>query len=283
MQVSRVILIGVLAIILNACGGGSSSTTPSTVASASNIAVDAGDNKRVVVNESILIEGSVETNDSSSLTYEWKKDEEVLATTQSFTFTPTEAGSYLLSFVVQDSDGISSVDNMIVIVTTQEINTDIPAISDTLISEYLTAVNKARTTEQDCGSKGIFPATTTVTWNTKLYYASYEHMQDLINSKTFAHTGSGTESDWSGYVLGKESTQVERVETYGYSWDRLGENLAGGDIINSIDKAIEAWVESDNHCENLMNPLFEEVGMVMINSEESLYVNYWGQNFGTPK
>jgi len=185
--------------------------------------------------------------------------------------------------VVEDSDGATSSDNMIVIVTTQEINVTIPSLAETLIAKYIDAVNKARTTEQDCGSKGIFAATTKVTWNEKLYKASYEHMQDLIASKTFEHEGSGTESDWSGYLLSKKSSQVERVESYGYSWERLGENLAGGASINSVDKAIEAWLKSDNHCENLMNPAFKEVGMVMLTDDNALYTNYWGQNFGTPK
>ena len=192
-------------------------------------------------------------------------------------------GTFLLSFVVQNSDGTFTIDSMRVIVTNEKIDTRIVSISEALIEEYLTAVNQARAKEQDCASKGKFRATTAVVWNEKLYKASYEHIQDLIASKTFEHEGSGTESDWAGYALGKKSTQVERVESYGYSWRGLGENLAGGQKIDTATKAVEAWLKSDEHCENLMNPLFEEMGMVMIYNEDSLYTNYWGQNFGTPK
>jgi len=289
---TRVILFWVLAILLNACGAGDTTISPTdSLADDSptsqdtplTIEVDAGVNKRVVINESVTIEGTIQIDESDDLTYEWREQEEVLATTKIFTFTPTVAGTYLLSFVVQNGDGVLSSDEMRVIVTNKEINTTIPKISDALISEYLTAVNKARTTQQDCGSKGLFSATTTLQWNEKLYKAAYEHMQDLISSETFSHDGSGTESDWSGYVLGKKSTQVERIESYGYNWQRLGENLAGGNSINTAEVAVEAWLESDNHCENLMNPLFNEVGMVMLTDENALYINYWGQNFGTQK
>lgn len=280
---TRGIFLGGLVVLLNACGGGTSTSSTSTDTEVSPITVEAGENQRVVVNKSITINGSVEADDTSNLTYEWRKDQEVLATTQSLTYIPTTPGTHLLSFVVEDSDGATSSDNMIVIVTTQEINVTIPSLPETLSIKYIDAVNKARTTEQDCGSKGIFAATTNVTWNEKLYKASYEHMQDLIASKTFAHDGSGTESDWSGYLRNKKSSQVERVESYGYSWERLGENLAGGDSIDSVDKAIESWLKSDNHCENLMNPAFKEVGMVMLTDDNALYTNYWGQNFGTSK
>ncbi|CAA6807068.1 MAG: SCP-like extracellular [uncultured Sulfurovum sp.] len=278
MNLSRVMLITTLTIIFNACGGGSGSSS-----SSSKPIVNAGTNKHVVVNESISITGTVKTDKEEALHYEWKENENTLATTKTFVYTPTEAGAYTLSFTVQNSEGVSTTDTMIVIVTTQEIDRNIPSLSEALKSDYLTAINRARTTEQDCRSKGVLPATTTVKWNEKLYKASYEHIQDLIATETFSHDGSGTESDWSGYALSKKSTQVERVQSYRYSWERLGENLAGGTIIDTAEKAVQSWIDSDNHCENLMNPLFTEVGMVQLSDENSLYTNYWGQNFGTAK
>lgn len=282
MQMFRYLLIGVLGVFLTSCG--SSENQAAVVAAATTtLTANAGVDKRAVVNESVTLVGSAEKANTTALSYEWKKDEKTLSTSKEFTYIPTEAGIHLLSFTVQESDGTTSTDNMIVIVTQQIIDTNIPDISNTTITSYLNAVNKVRTAQQDCGLKGVFPATTTVSWNEKLYKASYEHMQDLIASKTFAHSGSGTESDWSGYVLNKKSSQIERVESYAYSWERLGENLAGGASIDNIEKAVDAWIESDNHCENLMNPLFTEVGVALVKDEDALYVNYWGQNFGTPK
>jgi uncharacterized protein YkwD len=215
--------------------------------------------------------------------YLWKYKENTLATTRSFSYTPTSLGVDTLDFSVLYNDGLKVTDTLKIIVTTTELNVSIPAISDTLKSEYLTAINTARTSAQNCRSGGSFAATSSVIWNDKLYKASYEHSQDLIASKTFAHEGSGTESDWSGYALGKSSDLVERSEAYGYEWSRLGENLAGGTNINTAEEAIDSWLESDNHCANLMNPNFTEIGMAMIKDDNALYINYWSQNFGTPK
>jgi len=170
-----------------------------------------------------------------------------------------------------------------VVVTSNDINYTIPSISNKLKNEYLHAINTARAEQQDCGSEGIFEATSKVKWNDKLYKGAYEHAQDLIVSKTFAHAGSGTESDWTGYGLSKPSDLISRAEAYNYKWSRLGENLAGGTTMDTADKAVASWLESDHHCANLMNPYFEEVGMVMLDDENSLYTHYWGQNFGTGK
>ncbi|HHD75564.1 MAG TPA: hypothetical protein ENK95_01915 [Campylobacterales bacterium] len=283
MSQLHVFWVGALSILLNGCGGSETTQTTPQVSDSNQITVDAGLDKRTVVNQSIELEGSVSNSQSTAVSYEWKEGEQTLATTRIFSYLPTESGVHLLSFTAQNSDGSRNTDNMIVIVTTQVIDTNIPKMSNALISSYLNEINKARSQEQDCGTKGIFSATTSVSWNEKLYKASYEHIQDLIASETFSHDGSGTESDWTGYLLGKQSNQVERVESYGYSWQRLGENLAGGTKMDSAKAAIQAWLESDNHCENLMNPLFKEVGMVMLEDENALYTHYWGQNFGTPK
>ncbi|CAA6823648.1 MAG: SCP-like extracellular [uncultured Sulfurovum sp.] len=273
-------IMGTLVTVFTACG---SEERTNVAAATTSIQADAGVDQRVVINESITLVGKVENLENSELIYEWEEQGKILGTTQILTYLPTEVGTHLLSFTVQNSDGVSSTDNMIVIVTSQEINTSIPDISNTLKTEYLRAVNEARTQTQDCGSKGVFTATTVLSWNDKLYRAAYEHVQDLIASQTFSHDGSGTESDWSGYVLAKKSTQIERVENHGYSWERLGENLAGGAVIDNVEKAVQSWLESDNHCENLMNPLFKEMGISMLRDESSLYTHYWGQNFGTPK
>jgi uncharacterized protein YkwD len=278
----KVILIGMLLIGLHACGGGSSVEKTSSSVS-SDLTVNAGSDKSVMVNKSITIEGSIETDQQEGLSYVWKENNKILATTKTFIYTPTMIGVSRLSFIVQESDGSTHTDYMLVIVTEEENNREIPVLSEALKNEYLDATNKARVVSQDCGTKGMFSATTPIVWNEKLYHASYAHMQDLILSKTFSHDGSGTESDWAGHARNIKSTQVERVESHGYSWERLGENLAGGNMIGDAGEAVQAWLESDNHCANLMNPLFEEMGMVMLTDEDTLYVNYWGQNFGTPK
>ena len=285
MNSFRLTLFIIFGLFLTACGE-DKNLTPSAVESATNTAtieIDIGKDKRTSVNKTLVIDAESVPNNEDVSSYLWEYQGNTLATTRSFTYTPTQLGINTLDFSVLYNDGSKASDKINIIVTSIDIDVSIPTISEALKSEYLLAINQARTKAQDCHSRGTFPSTTNLTWNDKLYKASYEHSQDLIASKTFAHKGSGTESDWTGYTLGKSSDLVERSEAYGYDWSNLGENLAGGTTMDTAEKAVESWLLSDNHCENLMNPNFTEVGMAMLKDENSLYTHYWSQNFGTAK
>jgi len=282
MSYFRFILFSILGFLITACGGDEKSANKSSVTETGK-KVDVGEDKRVKVNEPITLTVKKILNIEKVSSYLWTYKENTLATTRSFSYTPTTLGVEALNFSVFYNDGKKITDTVNVIVTTKNININIPTISEALKTKYLEAVNKVRREPQDCRTAGSFPATIKLKWNDKLYQAGYEHMQDLIESKTFAHEGSGTESDWIGYVLGKKSDLVERAERHGYTWSRLGENLGGGTELNEVEEIVQEWLNSDYHCENLMNPNFTEVGMVMLKDEDSLYTHYWGQEFGTPK
>ena len=166
--------------------------------------------------------------------------------------------------------------------STPNTNNEIPVLSTSKKAEYLNAINQARSVEQNCGSKGIFPATSPLNWSNKLYKSSYEHSYDLATSNTFSHDGSGTTSDWTGIALGKQSTMTERIEHYNYSWSRLGENVAAGTGTNTATIAVQKLLDSDGHCANIMKASFTEIGMAMAKNTSSTYTHYWTQNFGTP-
>ena len=279
MNFIKIPLLAVLALLFSACVDEPKSKSNSEY----TMTADAGEDKRVKINETIIISGKGTTTDKSELSYLWEKGENTLATTAVFSYTPTVLGTDTLTFTVQHNDGSSLSDTMNIIVTETEVHANIPTISQSKINEYLTAVNKARSVEQHCGTQGNFPATNRLVWNEKLYKSSYEHTQDLIRSQTFSHEGSGTQSDWTGMVLGKASLLKERVATYGYQWKTIGENLGAGTKIDSAEKMVEGWLKSDHHCSNLMNPNFTELGMVLIKDNSSKYTYYWTQNFGKPR
>lgn len=165
----------------------------------------------------------------------------------------------------------------------EEDENGIPSLSNSDKTSYLNAINQARSVNQNCGSEGSFPATNSLTWNDKLYKASYEHIQDLVETETFSHTGSGTEFDWTGTKLDKRSTMRERIENYGYEWGAIGENIAAGTSTDTAPKVVQQWLGSDGHCANLMSASFTEVGMAMIYRANSKYTYYWNQNFGKPR
>ena len=158
----------------------------------------------------------------------------------------------------------------------------IPVISNTLKTAYLDAINDARGNDQDCNTRGVFVATTALSWSTELYDAAYEHSYDLAESDTFEHNGSGTSSDITAKEKGlAHSTPVDRITNNGYSgYVRLGENITAGTHRDTAQKAIDAWLASDNHCANLMNPNYNEIGMAHYEKADSTYSHYWTQEFG---
>jgi len=159
--------------------------------------------------------------------------------------------------------------------------TEASKISDELKTEYLDAINAARAETQDCGEEGVFDPAPALTWNDLLGNAAWEHSNDMAQSDTFSHTGSGTASDTTAQEqeLGRGSRFRERVENHGYTdYRTIGENIAGG--YGSAEDVVEAWLASDHHCANLMNPKFTEVGMALVEKDGTELGTYWTQEFG---
>ncbi len=281
MKCKRIFLITSLSLLLIGCVESEVDTSSSS--DSFTLTAEAGDDKRVFINESVLIKGEGETTDGSTLSYLWEEEGDTLATTASFVYIPTILGEKTLRFIVQHNSGATISDTLKIMVTDRRVDFTVPKISEKIKNEYLKVVNRARAQEQVCGKKGVFPATSPLDWSEKLYSSSYEHTQDLIKSATFSHSGSGTSSDWTGYILYKKSTFKERIETYGYKWKYIAENLGGGTLIDSAEKMVQGWLDSEKHCINLMNPNYTQMGMVMIEDEASLYTHYWTQNLGKPK
>ena len=170
-------------------------------------------------------------------------------------------------------------------------------------SVLLNAINTARAEGQDCGkidsngipvkdSKGhyiydgsnIMAPTAALKWSDTLYAAAYEHSDDLAQSDTASHSGSGTASDWTGMDMGgRKSTFVDRAKNSGYQFINLGENISMGTHRDSIAKAVNSWLRSPGHCINLMNPFYTEVGVGHVEKEGTTYRNYWTQALGTPQ
>ena len=57
----------------------------------------------------------------------------------------------------------------------------------------------------------------------------------------------------------------------------LGENLAGGQT--SPKQVVQAWMDSKTHRENILNPKFNELGVVYYYQTNTKYKHYWVQHF----
>lgn len=248
---------------------------------------NAGVNKSTEVNKAVTVTGTGSDSDGNIVQYEWKKGNTVIGNTATITYTPTMAGTDTLTLTVTDDDGAQDSDSMTVTVikTVEYIPYEIPEIDETTRLAYLDAVNAARAEEQDCGVYGMMGPVDPLVWNDALYKSSYEHSDDMMRSNTFTHDGSGTEYDWTAVILELErgSELRDRVDNNGYlNWANISENIAAYKGFNGdgLVLVMDGWIDSDGHCRNLMNEVYEEVGMAHVSDGNGDWTDYWTQNFG---
>ncbi|MEB8431224.1 DUF5011 domain-containing protein [Cocleimonas sp. KMM 6892] len=190
--------------------------------------------------------------------------------------------TFTITYNVSDAAGNSAIEVTRSVSIIESSDNQIPVLSASTQQNYLAVINEARAQARSCGEYGSFPAAPAVSWSDKLYKAAYEHSQDLTETNTFSHDGSGTVSDWSGYPLSKQSTMTDRVATYGYSWSRLSENVSAGTGRDTPEEAVQSWLDSDGHCKNVMDANVTQVGMALSSKSGTTYTHYWTQNFGRP-
>ncbi len=78
---------------------------------------NAGEDKSVEVNYSVIITGSGTDSDGTIVSYIWKEGNTVLASTDSFSYTPTTLGEHTLTLTVEDDNGEHHSDSMVVTAT----------------------------------------------------------------------------------------------------------------------------------------------------------------------
>jgi uncharacterized protein YkwD len=131
----------------------------------------------------------------------------------------------------------------------------------------LNAVNEFRSQPRTCGSYGSRPAAQQLAWDCKAGAAALRHSMDMANNNFFDHEGS------DGSSGGNRLTQA------GYSWSSWGENIAAGTSFSSVSAVMNAWINSDGHCVNLMGSSFTHFGAAKFSNAASTYNVYWTQMF----
>lgn len=131
--------------------------------------------------------------------------------------------------------------------------------------EALQRINAARAAGRRCGSHGMAPAPP-LRWDAQLQSAAEGHSQDMARRNYFEHRSPE----------GREVSQ--RVSASHYRWKSVGENLAGGD--RSIAEAVEGWLNSPDHCENLMDPKFVDVAVACVAQPGTEWGTYWTMVLG---
>jgi uncharacterized protein YkwD len=94
------------------------------------------------------------------------------------------------------------------------------------------------------------------------------HARDMASHASFEHRGSDG------------SQSAERVTAAGYRWRSTGENIAAGQP--TAEAVVAAWLESPEHCANLMARQFREMGVAFGLAPSASPDIYWTQVFGAP-
>lgn len=144
--------------------------------------------------------------------------------------------------------------------TLSSAKTEATSDSSSLINQsaILQQINDIRQKGCNCGATPM-PAVSSLTWNLQLEAAAKAHAEDMSKNNYFSHTGLDG------------SNPGTRITAAGYSWQGYGENIAKGYI--TAQAVVDAWLQSEGHCKNMMNADFKEVAVSLVNG-------YWVQEFG---
>lgn len=132
-----------------------------------------------------------------------------------------------------------------------------PGVS-TEMQQVLDLVNAERT------SRGLVP----VRFSSQLNAAALAHTQRQADDGTIYHTDPRD-----------GSSPGDRISRTGYRFSTWGENVAAGQRTPAA--VVQAWMKSKGHCQNILNPAFNELGVGYVTGGQ-YYNNFWTQNFARP-
>ena len=130
-------------------------------------------------------------------------------------------------------------------------------------------INQWRAAGATCGTRGTSAPAAALTWNAKLTQAATGHSSDMQAQNYFSHTSA------DGRTL------ANRIDATGYQWSSIGENIAAG--YATVNIVVDAWIASEGHCANLLNPGFTEVGLACVpGTAATTFNNYWTMDLARP-
>ncbi len=146
--------------------------------------------------------------------------------------------------------------------------TELPGQHETGL-QILQAVNGARSTGALCGERR-FEAVAPLAWSSALSDAALAHSQDMATHRYLSHEGK------DGRSVAERALQAQ------YAWRTVGENIAVGQ--ESAADVVAGWISSPEHCANIMNPAFTDMGAAYaIAGAGRTSRAYWTQVFGKPR
>lgn len=135
-------------------------------------------------------------------------------------------------------------------------------------ARVLELVNAARSEARRCGTAAL-PAAPPLVAAAQLDAASLTYARELASLDRFDHQGTDG------------STAAIRVGRTGYAWRLVGENLAAGPT--GAGEVVEGWLASPDHCRNLMDARFTQMGIGFAVNAASESGVYWVQTLAAPR
>lgn len=132
-------------------------------------------------------------------------------------------------------------------------------------AELLHRVNALRAAGAVCGST-IYRATGPLNWNSMLLQAASGHSSDMSSKNFFSHVSTDG------------STLATRIAAAGYGFSAAGENIAAGQ--STVEEVMRSWINSPGHCQNLMNPTYQDVAVACKRNDAATYGLYWTMDLG---
>lgn len=119
---------------------------------------------------------------------------------------------------------------------------------------------------------GAMAAVAPVAWNERLADAAQAQAREMARLARMSHRD------------GKDRGLGERLRAASYPFRIAVENVAVG--FASIDDVVAAWLESEGHCENLMNAAVREFGLACVDADATGAPEerrYWALVLGAPR
>ena len=135
-------------------------------------------------------------------------------------------------------------------------------------ARVLTLTNRARAEKRRCGSTS-YAAAGPLVRSIELSQVALAYAQQMASLQFMDHTGRDG------------SSPAQRISRSGYRWSEVGENLASG--IMKPEDLIAGWLASPEHCANLMDPRFREMGVAFAVNPHDARGVYWAMEFATPR
>jgi uncharacterized protein YkwD len=129
-------------------------------------------------------------------------------------------------------------------------------------------IDRARSAPRRCGAR-LFPAAPPLRLEPRLTRAAAAHADDMLAHDYFEHAGLDG------------STPASRAAAMGYRYRIVGENIAFGP--ENVTQAVQGWLQSPSHCENIMDPRFSETGVAFAASVRGAARIYWVEEFAAPR